>query len=207
MQMLSVGEAATLLGVAVSTLRRWETEGRLIPSYRTPGGHRRYALTLLHTLLDPASVKQQTTDRVVCYARVSTHDQKQDLVYQSERLLQWCQAQNLPNPVLITDLGSGLNYKKRGLRQLLRLIALRHCDHLVLTHKDRLLRFGSELLFELCQLNHIKITLINADEGPVSREQEMTQDILAIMTVFSARLHGLRSHSNKQKLKENKIIQ
>jgi Predicted site-specific integrase-resolvase len=85
MQMLSVGEAATLLGVAVSTLRRWETEGRLIPSYRTPGGHRHYALVLLQTLLDPIISTQKASERVICYARVSSHDQKQDLIYQSER--------------------------------------------------------------------------------------------------------------------------
>ena len=205
MQMLSVGEAATLLGVAVSTLRRWETEGRLIPSYRTPGGHRRYTLALLRTLLNPALGSQQTTDRVICYARVSTHDQKRDLVYQSERLLQWCQAQNLPNPLLITDLGSGLNYKKRGLRQLFRHIALGELTHLVITHKDRLLRFGSELLFELCALNHIKISIINSDNTVLSQEQELAQDVLTLMTVFTAKLHGHRSHQNKKKRLDNII--
>jgi len=202
MQMLSIGEAAELLGVAVSTLRRWEIEGRLIPSYRTHGGHRRYSLALLYKILNPTSVSQKPIERVVCYARVSTYDQKQDLVYQSERLMQWCQEHQLPEPTLITDLGSGLNYKKKGLRQLFRQIALGQFSHLVITHKDRLLRFGSELLFELCAINNIKISIINDENQVVSREQELAQDVLTLMTVFTAKLHGHRSHKNKRKTQE-----
>ena len=163
MSFLSIGEAAGVLGVAVSTLRRWEFEGKLLPSHRTPSGHRRYAYAALRALLDPASV--ELLNRVtVCYARVSSHDQKADLERQAQRLQRWCATEGIESVEVISDLGSGLNYRKKGLRRLLRMIALGQLDRLVLTHKDRLLRFGYELLFELCRLNGIEVVVIDSQK-------------------------------------------
>ena len=98
---------------------------------------------------------------------------------------------------VISDLGSGLNYSKKGLRRLLQKIVNKEIGRLVLTHKDRLLRFGSELVFALCETNGIEIVLINQGEVPTF-EEELATDVLEILTVFSARLYGSRSHKNKK---------
>jgi hypothetical protein len=100
---------------------------------------------------------------------------------------------------IIADLGSGLKYKKKGLQRLLELILFKRTHRLVLTHKDRLLRFGSELIFALCEIQNIEIVIINQGEPP-SFEEELAQDVIEIITVFGARLCGSRSHKTKQLL-------
>jgi predicted site-specific integrase-resolvase len=105
---------------------------------------------------------------------------------------------------ILSDLGSGMNYHKRGLRNLLERIVAGDVDRLVLTHKDRLLRFGVELVFAICEMKDIEVVIINKGEEPTF-EEELTQDVLEIITVFSARVYGSRSHKNKkmiEKLKE-----
>ena len=198
MNYLSIGEAAAVIGVAVSTLRRWESECRFLPSYRTPGGHRRYAWLALQSLIKPNHKPVDEPGLTLCYARVSSHDQKEDLVRQAVRLKDWCEEKRLTNIEVISDLGSGLNYKKKGLKRLIKMITLREINHLVITHKDRLLRFGSELLFELCRLNGIKVSIIEAEQV-TSYEQQLSADVIELMTVFSARLYGSRSHKNRRK--------
>ena len=138
------------------------------------------------------------------YARVSSNDQKLDLMRQVERLESYCSAQGWRYEIL-QDLGSGMNYRKKGLRSLIDFILERKIKRLVLTHKDRLLRFGSELIFTLCEIKNIEVILINQG-GEVSFEEELTKDVLEIITVFSARLYGSRSHKNKKLLEAAKIL-
>jgi len=102
---------------------------------------------------------------------------------------------------IISDLGSGMNYHKRGLKKLISEILNENISRLVLTHKDRLLRFGSELIFAICEERGIEIVIINQGKE-TSFEEELASDVLEIITVFSARLYGSRSHKNK-KLLEN----
>ena len=102
---------------------------------------------------------------------------------------------------IISDLGSGMNYNKRGLKKLLNKILDNEISRLVLTHKDRLLRFGAELVFALCAARGIEVILLNKGNEP-SFEEELASDVLEIITVFSARLYGSRSQKNK-KLIEN----
>lgn len=97
---------------------------------------------------------------------------------------------------VIRDLGSGMNYRKKGLNDLLELIMKRQIKRLVISHKDRLLRFGSELIFALCEIQGIEIVIIHQGEQP-SFEEELASDVLEIITVFSARLYGSRSKKNK----------
>ena len=124
-----------------------------------------------------------------------SHDQKADLDRQHAALEAYCAAQGWRTEV-IRDLGSGMNYWKKGLQQLLEMILRRQMKRLVLTHKDRLLRFGAELVFTLCELQGIEIVIINRGEQP-SFEEELAMD-LEIITVFSARLYGARSHQSKK---------
>jgi predicted site-specific integrase-resolvase len=179
--------------VEVQTLRAWEASGELIPDRRSRGGVRYYDVGKIMGLGN----EDMPT---VGYARVSSHDQKNDLVRQQELLEAFCAAKGWRSEV-IADLGSGLNYRKKGLHQLLDLILHKRIRRLVLTHKDRLLRFGSELIFALCEIQNIEIVIINKGEPP-SFEEELAQDVIEIITVFSARLYGSRSHKTKRLLNE-----
>ena len=98
----------------------------------------------------------------------------------------------------ISDLGSGLNYKKKGLLKLLNRILTGDVGRLVLTHKDRLLRFGSELVFAMCEEFNTEVIIINQSKEEVSFEQELATDMIELVTVFSARLYGSRSKKNKK---------
>ena len=190
--MVKIGEAARILGTTPAQLRHWEASGELLPARKTRGGTRYYATSDL--LGRQAAVADPLT---VCYARVSSHDQKADLDRQHAALEAYCAAQGWRTQV--SDLGSGMNYRKKGLQELLELILHRRTARLVVTHKDRLLRFGAELVFSLCELQGIEIVIIHQGEQP-SFEEELAQDVLEIITAFSARLYGARSHKSKRLL-------
>jgi putative resolvase len=196
-RLITIQEAAEFLGVSPQTLRRWEREGRGVPFQKTVGGQRRYDLAKLHFQDGLQLEKEQLT---LGYARVSCHDQKEDLQRQEKLLELFCASHGWSFEI-ITDLGSGMNYNKRGLKKLLNKILDNEISRLVLTHKDRLLRFGSELIFALCETKGIEVILINKGCEP-SFEEELASDVLEIITVFSARLYGSRSQKNK-KLIEN----
>lgn len=190
---LSIQDAAKHLGVSAQTLRRWEKAKKLSPSHRTQGGQRRYSLAQLQ----PVNRESKSSDLpTVAYARVSSHDQKEVLQRQIHMLEAYCSLKGWTFSI-IKDLGSGMNYHKRGLKQLLEQIMNGEIGRLVLAHKDRLLRFGAELIFSLCSAKNIEIVIINQGDEP-SFEEELAKDVLEIITVFSARLYGSRSHKNKQ---------
>lgn len=190
--MLTIEEAAERLGVSTITLRRWEKAGK-ITAQRTQGGHRRYALADI----EPQSVHLLTHSRsTIAYARVSSHDQKDDLERQKHILEMYCAAQGWQFD-LVSDLGSGMNYHKKGLRKVLNAIIEGECGRLVITHKDRLLRFGAELVFAVCEAKNVEIVIINKG-ADTTFEEDLAQDVLEIITVFSARLYGSRSHKNKK---------
>lgn len=196
---VSIGKAAALLGVSRDTLRRWESAGK-IKAERTPRGHRRYDLGKLRGVQQiPVSDR-----KTIGYARVSGHDQKKDLQRQVELLEAYCAARGWSCEI-IQDLGSGLNYKKRGLNDLIKRICSNGIQRIVLTNKDRLLRFGAELIFSLCELFDIEVVLINSSEQ-LSFEEDLAQDVLEIITVFSARLYGSRSRKNKKLMEELRTV-
>jgi len=188
-RLVKIGEAAKLLGTAISTLRRWEETGELLPTRKTKGGTRFYAVSDLLGL-------QNAGAPTVCYARVSSQDQKEDLERQQIMLEAYCSAKGWRTET-IKDLGSGMNYRNKGLNKLLEMILRRQMRRLVITHKDRILRFGSELVFTLCELQEIEIVIVHKGEQPAF-EEELAKDVLEIITVFSARLYGARSKKNKQ---------
>jgi predicted site-specific integrase-resolvase len=145
-----------------------------------------------HLARKPATKEKLT----IAYARVSSHDQKSDLTQQQELLEMYCASYGWTFEV-ISDLGSGMNYAKKGLNQLLTLLLDGGLGRLVLTHKDRLLRFGAELIFALCEKQGVEVVIINQGSEP-SFEEELAQDVLEIITVFSARLYGSRSRKNRK---------
>lgn len=194
----SIVFAAKHLGVSQDTLRRWERAGK-ISVERTARGHRRFDLSKLLGR-NPESIKSK--QHTIAYARVSSHDQKSDLDRQAQVLENFCSSHGWTYEI-IQDLGSGLNFEKRGLKKLMQTICSGKMDRLVLTHKDRLLRFGSELVFALCEQMGVEVVIMNKSEG-TRFEDDLVQDVLEIITVFSARLYGARSRKNQKLLQSLK---
>lgn len=194
---VGISEAAAALGVSVTTLRRWEAAGRVVAE-RSAGGHRRYSLARLRP--DLARQREDEQRCTVAYARVSSHDQKDDLERQKQVLELYCARQGWTFEV-VADLGSGMNYRKKGLRRLLEAIIAGRVGRLVITHKDRLLRFGAELVFAICEARNVEVIILNQGED-ATFEEDLAKDVLEIITVFSARLYGSRSRKN-QKLLDN----
>ncbi len=189
---ISIGKVAKKLGISISTCYRWIKSGKLQETFRTLGNHRRFNTDSVDFLVRPKTI---TELRVVTYARVSSHDQKEDLVRQNDKLINYAKNNGYNNIISIMDLGSGLNYKKSGLKKLLKLIMTKSIDVLILNHKDRLLRFGSELIFSLCSFYKIEVKIIEDIE--LNFNEELTHNVIELMTVFCAKLYGKRSHKNK----------
>ena len=191
---VAIGDAAKALGVSITTLRRWEVEGRLVPD-RTVGRQRRYDLAKLKPEMFHAAPQERKT---IAYARVSSHDQKEDLERQKQVLELYCAKQGWTFEV-IADLGSGMNYNKKGLKRLLDEIIEGNVGRLVIAHKDRLLRFGAELVFAICEAKDVEVLIINKGVD-TTFEEDLAKDVLEIITVFSARLYGSRSRKNQKLL-------
>jgi predicted site-specific integrase-resolvase len=181
MMLLSIGQAA----------RRWESIGKMKSALKTIGGHRRYAEHDVNARL----TKSKRIN--ICYARVSSHDQKSDLETQVKFLENHCAERNIP-ATTIQDLGSGLNFKKKGLNRLISLILNQKVDTVYVSNKDRLLRFGSELLVTIAR--HFGTTIHFVNDCVHTFEQALARDVLEIITVFSAKLYGARSHKKQQAL-------
>lgn len=193
-RLVGIGEAADALGVSITTLRRWEADGKLAVEH-TAGGHRRYDLAKLKPELFHAAPQGRKT---IAYARVSSHDQKGDLERQKQVLELYCARQGWTFEV-IADLGSGMNYNKKGLKRLLDEIIEGRVGRLVVAHKDRLLRFGAELVFAICEAKDVEVLIINKGVD-TTFEEDLAKDVLEIITVFSARLYGSRSRKNQKLL-------
>jgi len=185
-KLISVGEVAELKAVSVDTVRRWEKEGK-IKSIRTDGGHRRYKLS---------DFVEQKLGKTIAYARVSSHDQKADLDRQDAVLSAYCVSKGW-NFEVVRDLGSGMNYRKKGLNKLITALLDGEVARLVINHKDRLLRFGSELIFAICEYHDVEVIILNKKED-ATFEEDLASDVLEIITMFSARLYGSRSSKNKK---------
>ncbi|MGM0370868.1 MAG: IS607 family transposase [Bacillota bacterium] len=197
---LSIKEAANFLGVAISTLRRWDKEEKLVPE-RTVGGHRRYDKKKLIAF----QTKEDNNSRLtIGYCRVFSNSQKEDLERQIYKVSSYCTANGYQFRI-IKDIGSGLNYKKKGFKELIKLIESREIGRIVVNYKDRLIRFGYEMFEQICELNDVKIEIINHTEDK-SYQEELVDDVLSIITVFSAKLYGSRSHKSKKIKTSNKEL-
>ena len=191
--MYSIGKFSQLIGKSVYTLRVWEKNGKLIPAYRTKGNQRMYSEAQLNEVLQ---IQAPSNKINVGYVRVSTNHQKDDLQRQYEMMELYLSKQGEEFKI-IRDIGSGINYKKAGLKELLKLISNNQVDKLFISFKDRLVRFGFELIEEICNLHNVKIVVINSSEDKID-EQEMIEDIMNIIHIFSCKMNGKRSHINKK---------
>jgi len=199
---ITIGKAAKEAGVTVETLRSWEKAGK-IKSERTKGGHRRYQVEEIESFANRDKKSEKVT---AIYGRVSTPGRKNDLEIQKQVLQLYCASKGWKYRI-VEDIGSGLNYNKKGLLELIKLIESNQIERIVLNYKDRLLRFGSEIIFEICKYHGIEIVIINEDEIK-TYEEELVEDVLSIITVFSSKLYGSKSHKSKTVLETaNKLFE
>ena len=197
MEFMSIGKFAKTVGVTTTTLRRMHESGELIPAHITKGGTRYYSTAQLKQLNDVSKEEKI----VIGYCRVSTPSQKDDLETQISNIKTYMYAKGYQFEI-ITDIGSGINYKKKGLQELIRKINNQEISKVVILYKDRLMRFGYELIEYLCEINNIEIEIVDHTEQ--SKEQELTDDLIQIITVFANRLYGQRSKKTKQLIDEVK---
>jgi len=199
---LTIGEASKLLSVSDETLRIWERDGKITPIY-TEGGHRRYNKIdiekLAGTYIEP--IIPETTNKVAIYARVSSSDQKTkgDLERQIGRLTTEALKRNLNIVTVLDEVGSGMNDKRKKLKQLFELVQTKQINVVLIEHKDRLSRFCYNYLVEFFGSYNVRIEYTDEVLGK-SYEQELVEDILSLMASFSAKIYGRRSSQNRKKL-------
>ena len=198
MNYYSIGEFGKLIGKTEQTLRNWSKNGNLKPHHVAPSGHRYYSQEQLNHFLGIKDALQ-VNRKVIGYCRVSSHKQKDDLVRQEDNVKTYMLAKGYQFEI-VTDIGSGINYNKKGLNHLIDLVTNSEVDRIVVLYKDRLLRFGFELIENLCTKYGTKIEII--DSSDKTEEQELVEDLVQIITVFSCRLQGKRAHKAKKMIKE-----
>ena len=179
-----------LVGVSVFTLQRWDRNGTLT-AHRTPTNRRYYTH---EQYLQYRGLISNEHGKTIAYARVSSPSHKKDLLMQKDALRAYCVEHQIKVDQWIEDIGSALNYQRKGFNQIIEEIELGHVKRVVIGYEDRFVRFGYDWFEAFCERHGTEIVVTNGEA--FSPEQELVKDLLAIVTVFSARLHGLRSHKN-----------
>lgn len=190
---------AELLGVSVKTLQRWDRDG-ILKANRTPTDRRYYTYDQ-YLQFKGIQTENDIRDTVI-YARVSTRNQKDDLQNQVEFLKQFCNAKGIIVNQCIEDFGSGLNYNRKKWNKLLDEVMANKIKTIVISNKDRFIRFGYDWFEKFCEKFNTKIIIVNNET--LSPNEELVQDIISILHVFSCRLYGLRKYKNQ--IKEDEEI-
>ena len=190
---------AELLGVSVKTLQRWDRD-EILKANRTPTDRRYYTYDQ-YLQFKGIQTENDIRDTVI-YARVSTRNQKDDLQNQVEFLKQFCNAKGIIVNQCIEDFGSGLNYNRKKWNKLLDEVMANKIKAIVISNKDRFIRFGYDWFEKFCEKFNTKIIIVNNET--LSPNEELVQDIISILHVFSCRLYGLRKYKNQ--IKEDEEI-
>ncbi len=197
--MYNISQFSKLIGKSVKTLQRWDRENILKPDTRSPTNRRMYSK---QQYLSYSNIKENDINKeIIIYARVSSFNQKNDLKNQINFIESFCQQNDINNYNLLSDIGSGLNYKRKNFLRLTKMIITNQVSEIIITHKDRLVRFGFELFEWLCNEYNVKLTIIN--EEKTSPQEELCKDLISIIHVFSSRLYGLRKYNFNEICKEN----
>ena len=187
-----------ILGVTAQTLRNWDKEGKLKPAYVKSNGYRYYSEDSIIAYTNDKR-KNKKKLNVVGYARVSRKKQSDDLERQVNNLKTYLDSK-YDEYEIITDIGSGINYTKPGLKKLIEKINRKEIDLIVVLYKDRLLRFGFELVEYFASLNDVKIEVL--DKIDKDQDQELVEDLVQIVTVFSCKIQGKRKAKTKDLLND-----
>lgn len=196
-KLYSIHEFSKIIGVTPQTLRNWERSGKLIPVSKSGNGYRYYSEEQMQAL---TGVKPKDK-YVIAYCRVSSSKQSDDLQRQVENVRSYCLHHGYRFEV-ITDIGSGINYNKKGLNKLIDKVLNGEVSKVVILYKDRLVRFGFELLDNIFSKFGTSIEIIDSTEK--TQEQELTEDLIQIITVFSCKLQGKRSKKTREIIKQLK---
>ena len=197
MKYYSSKDVTKILGVTAQTLRNWDKEGKLKPSYTKSNGYRYYSEDVILSYTQERKTKKDIN--VVLYARVSSKELQDDLERQISNLKEYAKDKYEKYDV-ISDIGSGINYEKPGLKRLIEMINKKQVDIIVVLYKDRLLRYGFELVEYFAKLNNVKIEVI--DKIDKNQDQELVEDLVQIITVFSCKLQGKRKKKTKELLQK-----
>src|SRR5215469_16396971 len=179
-----------LIGKSVNTLQKWDRKG-ILPAFRSPTNRRYYTHEQYLQYRGLISSEQGV---VIAYARVSSPSHRKDLALQKEALRAYCQEHDIKVDQWVEDIGSALNYKRKGFHRVIEQIELGLVKRVVIGSQDRFVRFGYDWFEQFCQRHGTAITVSNGET--FSPEEELVRDLIAIVTVFSARPPGLRSHKN-----------
>lgn len=196
---LSIHKVASILGVTPQTLRQWDANGYFVPSQRRSNGYRYYTKEQVEQFAEQFNTIKNKNRINIGYCRVSTNKQKDDLARQVENVDLYLKSLKTPYRI-IKDIGSGINYNKKGLSELLELICKNKVDTVYVLYKDRLVRFGFEILQKVAELHNTRIVVLDSEDK--TKEQELVEDLMQIITVFSCRLHGKRATKTKQLMKD-----
>ena len=197
MKYYSAKTVSQMLGVSAQTLRNWDKEGKLKPSYVKSNGYRYYSEDLILSYTQERKTKKNLN--VIGYARVSSKKQSDDLERQVNNINKYLSS-SYDTFDIITDIGSGINYKKPGLMKLIEKINKKEVDLIVVLYKDRLVRFGFELIEYFAALNNVKILVL--DKVDKNQDEELLEDLVQIVTVFSCKIQGKKKGKTKQMLSE-----
>lgn len=195
-QYYSINKFSKIVGVTPQTLRNWDKSGRLHPHHTSANGYRWYSEEQLNKVLN---IQPKADRMVIGYCRVSSKKQLDDLQRQVTNMQTYLNAQGQPYQI-ITDIGSGINYKKQGLQDLIKLVIQGRVSKIVVLYKDRLVRFGYELIEYIASLYDCKIEVI--DNSNLTSQEELVKDLIQIITVFSCKLQGQRSKQTKRMIQE-----
>ena len=193
MKYYSTKKVTEILGVTAQTLRNWDKEGKLKPSYVKSNGYRYYSEESIMSYTQERKTKKNLN--VVGYARVSSKKQSDDLERQINNLNTYISSK-YDSFDIITDIGSGINYNKPGLKKLIEKINKKEVDLIIVPYKDRLLRFGFELVEYFAELNNVKIEVL--DKIDKNQDEELVEGLVQIITVFSCKIQGKRKTKTKQ---------
>ena len=195
MRILKPKEVSEQLNVTVWTLQDWDRKGKL-KAYRNPQTNRRYYTD--EQIDDYLGRKKQVDNaKTVIYCRVSNKGQKDDLTNQIEFLKTFCNAKAEIVDEVLTDIGSGLDYNRKNFNQLLEEAAQGKLKRIYISHKDRFVRFGYDWFEKYLKRNACEVIVVNNES--MSPQEEMIQDLISIIHVFSCRIYGLRKYKNKLK--------
>ena len=181
-------EFGQLIGRKTKTLQKWDREG-ILKAHRSPTNRRYYTHDQYLAYRGMIAPEQGLT---IAYVRISGAAQKPDLVNQMKALEVYCDQHALKVDEWMQDIGSGLNYKRKQFNRLMEMVELGQVRRILIAHRDRLVRFGYGYFEAFCERHHTDLVVIDGET--LSPDQELVQDLVAILTVFSARLHGLRSY-------------
>ena len=199
MKYYSAKTVTQILGVTAQTLRNWDKEGKLKPAYTKSNGYRYYSEEDVLSYTKERDTKKER--KLVGYVRVSSKKQEDDLNRQKENLESYLKQTNQEYEI-VSDIGSGINYNKPGLKKLIEKINKKEVDEIVVLYKDRLLRYGFELIEYFASLNNVKIRVL--DKTNQTEDDELVEDLVQIITEFSCKIQGKRKNKTKKILEEIK---